>query len=132
MNIRAAMQQYIKTHPGLPLRSIVTGIGLSDRAAITTASAQLCQLVAKGQLRAEPNPSGRRGMLYHPTPLTGVNLRRQAAPQEVQAARAKAKAERRRRPGRSGPGSASSPTRSTPRSTASDAGAILTQGEHLS
>lgn len=93
MSMRAALQQYIKANPGQTLRDIVAGIGLSDRAAITTASAQLCQLVAKGQLRAEPNPSGRRGMLYHPTPLTGVNLRRPAASQEVQAARAKAKAE---------------------------------------
>lgn len=87
MSIRAALQDYIKANPGRPLRDIVAGIGLTDRARITTASAQLCQLVAKGKLRAELRHGACRGALYHPTPTTGVTRRRPPAPPEVAAAR---------------------------------------------
>lgn len=87
MSMRAALQQYIKANPGRPLRDIVAGIGLTDRASITNASAQICQLVAVGKLRAELRPGRVRGMLYHPTPTTGVNRRRAPAPPDVAAAR---------------------------------------------
>lgn len=94
MSMRAALQQYIKANPGKPLRDIVAGIGLTERAHITTASAQLCQLVAKGKLRAEQRPGQARGMLYHPTPLTGINRRRPPATPEVAAERKREYAQR--------------------------------------
>lgn len=87
MSIRAALQAYIKAHPGHPLRDIMAGIGLTDRAHFKTASAQLCQLVAKGKLRAELRHGHARGALYHPTPLTGVNRRQPLASPEVAAER---------------------------------------------
>lgn len=105
MSMRAALQEYIKANPGRPLRDIAAGIGLTDRASITNASAQLCQLVAAGKLRAELRPGRGRGMLYHPTPTTGVSRRRAPAPPDVAAARkqesaarkaAKARAQRRK------------------------------------
>lgn len=96
--MRAAIQAYVLTHPGKRLREIAAGIGLKDRASITTAGAQISQLVSAGKLRSELPGTRREGALYYPTPSTGVT-RRASTPEEAAArklAREQRKNERRR------------------------------------
>lgn len=93
MSVSQVLQQYILRNPGQTLRAIAAGIGITDRAGITNAGAQLSQLVKKGKLRAAMSGSRKRGAAYHPTDATGVLLRPKLTPQEV-AARAEARAQR--------------------------------------
>lgn len=99
MSIRAALQQYVQANPGQALRAIAAGIGIRDRAGITNAGAQLCQLAKKGKLRTTM-PGGRiRGALYYPTATTGIDRRVRYTPEQAaqrQRDREQRKAERRR------------------------------------
>lgn len=70
MSMRAAIKSYIQAHPGQHFREITRGLGLSKRAEITTAGAQLSHLVKVNQLRAEGLGSRPNGAKYFPTPTT--------------------------------------------------------------
>ena len=93
MSTRAALQDFILRNPGKTLRAIAAGIGITDRAGITNAGAQLCQLAKNGKLRTETPSDRQRGAAYYPTATTGVRLRPTLTPQES-SARAAAQAQR--------------------------------------
>lgn len=95
MSIRGDLQAFVARNPGQPLRAIAAGIGMTTRAQITTAGAQLCQLVSRGKLRTEGIADKRRGRLYFPTSTTGITVRRTSTPEE-KAARYRARQQRKK------------------------------------
>lgn len=85
MNVRQALQSYVLANPGKKLREITAGLGITDRAGITNAGAQLYQLVKKGLLQHEALPGQLRGFRYYPTATTLTTLRRVYTPEEIAA-----------------------------------------------
>lgn len=99
MSIRAKLRAYIIANPGQTIRQIAAGVGLTGRAEITNAGAQLSQLVKLGKLRAEVPPPRVRGACYYPTATTGKNARGPSTPEisaALKRARNQRKTERRR------------------------------------
>jgi hypothetical protein len=83
--IRQALQSYVRDHPGTQLREITDGLGITDRAGITNAGAQLYQLVKKALLRQQAVPGRQRGVRYYPTALTLTSQRLIYTAEEVAA-----------------------------------------------
>ena len=83
MIIRQALQAYVLANPGKKLREITAGIGITGRAEITNAGAQLYQLVKQGLLAHEVLPGQLRGFRYYPTDQTLTTRRHQPTPAEI-------------------------------------------------
>lgn len=74
MNVCQELQRFVLANPGLKLRAIAAGIGLTKREEITNASAQLSQLVKRKRLRVEKPIGDYHGHCFFPTETTAQAL----------------------------------------------------------
>lgn len=101
MNVCQELQRFVLANPGLKLRPIAAGIGLTKREEITNASAQLSQLVKRGRLRVEKPIGDYHGHCFFPTETTAQAVPRltpeEAAERESQRSERKANQRREQR-----------------------------------